>query len=151
MAKKNPPPVPPLRHLADTPQKQGDIQDLHRFLFLLWNALGAGQDPFDDLLNTTRELLNSALAYIQNETPFVSSQSADYETSGNEFVMVTAESTMTLNPTPCDGERAAFLHDAGNGVQVSVTDGTGVDILFIPGTVLSYQYKQEFDKWVRGA
>lgn len=54
MAKKNPPPVPPLRTLADTPAKQRDIQDLHTFLFLLWNSLGGGSDLIEDLLHSSQ-------------------------------------------------------------------------------------------------
>lgn len=53
----NPPPVPLMRSLADTPQKQRDIQDLHTFLFLLRQQIG-GDAAYDDLSGQIEQNIN---------------------------------------------------------------------------------------------
>lgn len=74
---------------------------------------------------------------------------ADFETFGNCFLRVTtADITVTLNPFPFDGEQAVIFVDGVT--NVSVTDGTGTDVLVYDQTVLSYRYSVEFEGWIRG-
>lgn len=52
MAASNPPPALLLRSLGDTPQKQREIQELRMFLIILWQRIGGGGDPIDEMLLT---------------------------------------------------------------------------------------------------
>jgi len=156
MAIKNPPPFPPLRNLAQTLAQKQDIKELQTFLFLIWNALGGALDNFDVTKNEIEKetsTFNSLLQKIDFYKPievFEVEISSDRTTAGHELISATAECTITLNSDPDDGERVTVIHDGDQGDQIVVTDGTGTDYLVLTGTVLSYTYSLELDKWVRG-
>lgn len=109
-----------------------------------------------DLVETESRLndlegTDSLIALIPRRVISEFSVSSAHTTCGNEFVECTDSLTVTLNTTPDDGERVLVYHNAGNGKQISVTDGTGTDIMSFPETLVSYAYSVELAQWVRGA
>lgn len=74
---------------------------------------------------------------------------SNYQANYPVFLEVSSPITITLNASPLDGEQLIVYHKASG--NVTVTDGSAIDILVNHGTVISYRYFIDAGGWVRGA
>lgn len=123
---------------------------LHRFLSDLFDQAGGESTSFEDVENKTVSDNRNKNFKELIKPEYVHAVSASYTTIGNEIISATAVCTITLNASPDDNEYVVVYHNAGNGVQISITDGIGTDILVLDQTVISYRYLVDIDQWVRG-
>lgn len=76
------------------------------------------------------------------------STSGNVTASGNSLIRATAALTVTLDATPFNGQLVGVYHDASDGVEVSVTDGSATDVINVNGTLVWYEYFSDLAKWV---
>lgn len=75
--------------------------------------------------------------------------SSDYQVPTAMIVEALSPLTITLIASPSDGDQVVIYHNADG--DISVTDGSAVDVLTRQGTVISYRYIVDSGGWVRGA
>lgn len=158
MAKKNPPPMPPLRHLAATLPQQRDVRELQMFLFLLWEQLGGGDDSFELLQNDIDTHVSAvsaqakmAFAEIQRlaEPPPRRLVSGNTATVGNELIVAVAGCTIALNTTPQDAERVIVQTTVRDPVTIvgPINEGTNL-VLHVPFDTVDLEYVLDLSRWV---
>lgn len=104
---------------------------------------GSGVADLDALTDRVEALESYAGAEVV-------STAANYTTTGNVVVECTDTLTVTLDATPFDGQRAVVFHNAAYGDRVTVSDGSGSDVLLVPETAICYTYYSDLAQWVRG-
>lgn len=168
----NPPPVPriPSAFLKDA-ETRGYFTQLGRILLQLYLNTDNGPDSLGDV-STRLAAAEAAISLLQTELDAAElaitanaddiavlqaltdityyTVSSAHTVSGNEFIEATDTLTITLDSTPTDRQFISVYHNAGAGKRVSITDGTGTDIMLVDQSVISYSYSDDFGQWVRG-
>lgn len=111
----------------------------------IWQKIGGGSDAVSD--NDIGFSYQEALSYnkIFNEI----SISANRTTCGDEMIRATAACTITLNPTPDDGEIVKVQPDGNFKVTISGSINGGSQLIMNGAYDLAeLQYSVEFSEWV---
>ncbi len=175
MAEVNQPQFTPPRKWLSDPDLSADVQELYYFLFQLWQRTGGGQDIVggnNEQIEINTININSNTDAIEANTANVadalngfqewmlsaddfqaafseSVQGADYTTTGNEIIKLSADVRVTLNPEPSDNERV-YVKSTGKGFSVwSVRkiDGHKAIRYNKPYGGYWFSYSLELDTW----
>lgn len=126
------------RELQDTFDKRVYFEELERFLHDLWIRTGGGNDDIADesikelypwIPSKPEEQVSEMNMFPRPADPAkfgvleVVSTSADYTTTGNQIIICTNTSdiTITLNATPEDTEQVHIVRQNAGGVTISGT------------------------------
>ena len=120
-------------------------QDMFREINDLIGNTGDASSAIQDIIGQVFSVISAGKNELNTVTV-----TGSYTSYGNEFLNVTGSHAITLNPSPNDGEKCIVYHAGSNGDVVSVTDGTGTDYIYLPETLVSYEFDVNLNKYVRG-
>lgn len=120
----------------------------YRYLYSEWEVTGGDSD---DVVSTNlRELYPFPNLYHELMSLRVHNQiiSSDYTSTGNQVLIVTTNSTITLNPYPKHLEKVTIKHAAPNRVDVSGSiDGGSSYAMLAKYESLTFIYSADQSEW----
>ena len=145
----NPPPIPRMPKewfsKADVRVYQ---ESINRIIYQLWiNSPSGGTQSNGLSLASIVSLIKSQL-FGGLDGYYAHAVSANYTTIGYEIIDASNTITITLNGSPSDGETVKVSHQGDYGDVLSITDGTGTDILHVPGDSVIYSYNADLGRWI---